>query len=443
MITKSISLEAAQEAKKRWDSLAKPVGSLGELERLIERIASIQGTADVRIDRRKIVVFCADNGITAENICGSDPSLTAILAETIANARGNVSVMAAAAGCEVICVDIGLFSANATANVLDRKIRCGTRNFAKEPSMTLEEVKAAIQVGEELAATFAKDTDILLAGEVGIGNTTTSAAVAAALLGRSAKDVVGRGAGLDDAGLVRKIQVIDSAIERYGLRRSVDFQYGRSGFPEENRFDKEGDASSCACHPERSEGFRQGVENAKDLSYYSNLENRRFAFTRTCHPERSEGSRQETEKEKMNPQKNGYTASPEETLRILRCVGGLDIAAMAGLYMGCAKMHIPAILDGAISAAAALVAERLLPGTKNFLLASHRSREPMAALHLRELGLTPILQADLALGEGTGGICLLPPLDLALAAYRNAATFAESGLCLAKEGGQTTYIKGE
>ena len=112
---------------------------------------------------------------------------------------------------------------------------------------------------------------------------------------------------------------------------------------------------------------------------------------------------------------------------------------MAGFYIGCAKRRVPAILDGAISAAAALLAERLAPGTRSFLLASHQSREPMAGYLLGELGLTPILRADLALGEGTGALCLLPLIDLALAAYHNAATFAESGLLVHEEDGSAEY----
>ena len=412
-----IDVRAEEYAQARWNSLAKPVGSLGELERLVTRMAGMQGTADVRAGRRTIAVFCADNGVTEEGICSSDPALTAVIAANIASGRGNVSVMAKAAGCEVVCADVGMFSSETGApagaddpprsgstnkktglfsSERDRtemvccRVRPGTRNFAREPAMTPTEAETAISFGMELAGELAEQgADLLLAGEAGIGNTTTSAAVAAALLKLPANAVAGRGAGLDDEGFARKVRVIDDALGKYGLRKGGAFF------------------------------FRGNDSSAKDEGRPAGAEREAPSCEKACPETAGAGDRAFATDESRRR---------EEAFHILCCVGGLDIAAMAGFYIGCAKKRVPVILDGAISAAAGLLAERLAPGTRHFLLASHLSREPMAAYILEELDLIPIIHAGLALGEGTGGICLLPMIDLALAAYNNAATFAESGL---------------
>lgn len=442
-----IDVRAEEKSQARWNSLAKPVGSLGELERLAVRMAGMRGTADVCAKRRTIVVFCADNGVTAEGICGSDPALTAVIAANIAAGRGNVSAMAKAAGCEVICVDVGMFSPEKSscagvgdpprsvfADTMDGKsekkelfssgrawtekapgmvscrVRAGTRNFAREPAMTPMEAEAAISVGMELAKKLADDgADLLLAGEAGIGNTTTSAAVAAALLNLPANAVAGRGAGLDDEGLARKVRVIEEALDKYGLRK------------EETIFSRGNDSSA----------------NAEGRQVCSECEG--FSQEKACREmagDQQTDSAAGTDDQILEMEK---IRRSEEAFHILCCVGGLDIAAMAGFYIGCAKNRVPVILDGAISAAAALLAERLAPGTRSYLLASHQSREPMAAYILEELGLNPILRAGLALGEGTGGICLLPLIDIALAACSNAATFAESGLDVNVESGAPAY----
>ena len=439
-----IDKEAETAAKGRWDALAKPVGSLGELERLVIRMAGIRGTADLRAGRRAIAVFCADNGVTAEGVCGSDPALTAVIAANIAAGRGNVSAMAKAARCEVVCVDVGMFGQAANENVpsagaasaeetspdrlrkeaeisltriwvekagipgggesalglVRRAVRRGTRNFAKEPAMTPDEACAALSVGESMAKALADGgAELLLAGEAGIGNTTTSAALAAALLGLPAGAVVGRGAGLDDEGLARKTRVIDEALKNYGFCPDESLPAATlNRTPPEHFAEKNNAAEGKPGARSRTSAFRGAAGSGQEPD-----PGRALAFRALC------------------------------------CVGGFDLAAMAGFYIGCAKRRVPAILDGAISAAAALLAERLAPGTRSFLLASHQSREPMAGYLLGELGLTPILRADLALGEGTGALCLLPLIDLALAAYHNAATFAESGLLVHEEDGSAEY----
>ena len=222
--------------------------------------------------------------------------------------------------------------------VLDRKVRRSTGNIAREPAMTRQQALHALETGMELAAQAAADgVQALGIGEMGIGNTTTSSAVAAALLQKKAEEVTGRGAGLDDVKLQKKIRVIQETIERCDL----------------------------------------------------------------------------------------YQASATE---VLAKVGGFDIAAMAGACMGAAIYEIPLILDGLISMVAALAAERLLPGSKDFLIASHASREPATIALIKELALAPVIYADMALGEGTGAMMLLPMLAMAKAVYDETNSFSDAGV---------------
>lgn len=215
------------------------------------------------------------------------------------------------------------------------KVRMGTRNFRKEPAMTDAEAEQAIETGMELVRECKEAGYTLLGtGEMGIGNTTTSAAMAAALLGVSAETVTGRGAGLSDAGLLHKQQIVREALEKYRLTK-------------------------------------------------------------------------------------------EEPMRILCTVGGLDIAGLCGVFLGGAKYHVPIVADGVISAVAALTAERLAPGTREYVIPSHRGKEPASDLLMRELQLNPIIDAGLALGEGTGAVMMFSLLDLAMTLYESGATFRD------------------
>jgi len=239
---------------------------------------------------------------------------------------------------DVVAIDVGINWNQPIPGVLDRKVRPGTRNFLLEPAMTIEEMENAISTGMELAAEYkAKGYDLLCAGEMGIGNTTTTAAVAASLLKLNGSQVCGRGAGLSDAGLQRKIQAVHSAVTKYGL----------------------------------------------------------------------------------------YSVPVRQ---VLACVGGFDIAAMAGLYMGAKRYGIPVVLDGAISLVAALCAEMMDPGTVQYLIPSHKSREPVCQTICSRLGLSPVLDANMALGEGTGAVLMVPVLKTALAVYRESVRFEDSGV---------------
>lgn len=324
--------EAMARAQKKWDAVGKPLGSLGLLEDAVVRMAGVFGTPDFAIDRKCVVVMCADNGVVAQGVSQSGQEVTAIVARNLAERRSSVCKMAKIAGAEVYPVDVGVAIPVEHPGIAQCCVRRGTRNMAAEPPMTRKETVRAIEVGIQTAEQLANDgVQLLATGEMGIGNTTTSAAVLSVLLDRSPAEIAGRGAGLSTAGLRRKIQVIESAIERY---------------------------------------------------------------------------------------------DPDEldSVDILCKLGGLDIAGLCGVFLGGALCHTPVIVDGLISAAAALLAVNLCPDVKDYLLASHLSSEPAAKPAMEALGLRPIIQAGLHLGEGTGAVAVMPLLDMAMAVY-NGDTF--------------------
>ena len=327
--------EAALLAKRHWDSVAKPLNSLGVLERDLIRIAAVQRTSDISIDGKAIVVMCADNGIVEEGVTQTGQEVTAIVAGHMGKNTSCVCLMASLAGARVVPVDVGMACDADSRGVLPRKIVRGTRNFLKEPAMTREETIRAMEVGIEIAAML-KEEGCRLAGsgEMGIGNTTTSSAVLSVLLNQPAGVVTGRGAGLDTPSLHRKIQVIEEGIR---LRKP----------------------------------------------------------------------------------------DPADGIDVLSKVGGLDLAGLAGFYIGCAHYRIPVVLDGLICAAAALAAVRICPRVRGFMLASHISAEPAGAMALEALGLEPAINAGMCLGEGTGAAALFPLLDMALKVYRTMSTFGE------------------
>ncbi|MGN1030695.1 MAG: nicotinate-nucleotide--dimethylbenzimidazole phosphoribosyltransferase [Butyricicoccaceae bacterium] len=333
---------AAEEAKAcawaHWDSIAKPLRSLGLLEEAVVQLAGIQRTPEVCIDRRRVVVFCADNGIVAQGVTQSGQDVTAVVTENIAHGRSSVCRMAQSLGAEVVPVDVGVARELHAEGIVSRRITCGTKDFTVERAMSREQAVRAIEVGIEMAERAKADgIQLLAAGEMGIGNTTTSAAVTAVLLGVDPQTVTGRGSGLTSEGLRRKVQVIRGGI---------------------------------ALH----------------------------------HP------------------------NPDDVLDVFSAVGGFDLCAMCGLYLGAAANGIGAVLDGIISCAAALCACRLCPAVSDYLIASHRSAEPAGELLLEALGKQPMITAGMALGEGTGAVAAWPLLDLALTVYREMCTFEETDI---------------
>lgn len=326
------------DVKKHWDSIAKPLDGLGRFEEMVAAIGWAQGTDDVAVGERAVIIMCADNGVVSQGVSQSGQEVTAAVAASIGRNESSVCRMAAFAGARVVPVDIGIASNEKIDGVIDAKIRTGTRDFTIEPAMTVPETLRAIQVGVEIVEKCAKSGIRLIAtGEMGIGNTTTSSAVAAALLGQPADSVVGRGAGLSDSALWKKRKVVKESIDKYDL----------------------------------------------------------------------------------------YSA---DAFRILQTVGGLDIAGLTGVFIGGAVYHIPIIIDGLISAAAALTAEYLIPGVRRFMLASHIGKEPAMAKLLERLELKPVICADMALGEGTGAVMLFPLLDMAMSVYAAKTQFSRLGI---------------
>ena len=330
--------EAMGRAKARWDSIAKPLGSLGALEDAVIRIAGMTGSPDVDISKRAVVVMCADNGVVAEGVTQTGQEVTAIVAENMSTGDTSVCAMSRAAGAEVVPVDIGTVTPLKGARIRQKCVRRGTANMTQGPAMSREEAVQAILAGVEIAQELrGQGVNLLATGEMGIGNTTTSSALAAVLLNRPVEDMTGRGAGLSSEGLQRKIRAIETAI-------------------------------------------------------------------RVNKPD------------------------PGDVLDVLHKVGGLDIAGLAGVFLGGALCRTPVLVDGFISSVAALVAARLCPHCKDYMLGSHASEEPASQLVLSELNLRPFLYAGMRLGEGTGAVAVMPLLDMGLAVYREMTTFEDTNI---------------
>lgn len=333
------SEKAAQAARERWNHVAKPLHSLGLLEDAIVKIAAVQGTEEICLEKKALIIMCADNGIVEEGVSQTGQEVTAVVTENFTKGDSCVCRMAKQAGVRVIPVDIGvagnLEHCGTVYPLRDCKIAYGTRNFYKEPAMTKQETLAAIETGIRLVAELKKQgCQILAIGEMGIGNTTTSSAVASVLLGVDPAVLTGRGAGLSDDGLKRKRQVIEEAIQMH---------------------------------------------------------------------------------------KPNWKAPVD----VLSKVGGLDLAGLAGVCLGGAICHIPVVLDGVITAAAALAATSLCPAVSKYLLASHVSAEPAGKMILERLGLTAVIEGNMCLGEGTGAMAFMPMLDMAADIYKNMCTFRD------------------
>ncbi|MCD8083191.1 MAG: nicotinate-nucleotide--dimethylbenzimidazole phosphoribosyltransferase [Clostridiales bacterium] len=214
-----------EEAMRRWDGIAKPIEGLGQFEKMIARIAAIQGTADVDVSRRAVVIFCADHGVTAEGVTQTDSSVTAVVPENFARGIASVNRMARLAEAEVIPVDVGVAGELHEPGVRDMKIARGPANLRREPAMTLEQAFTAVHDGIALAGEL-KDAGygLLAVGEMGIGNTTASSAIASVLLDLPPEAVTGRGAGLSGEGLRHKVEVIREAIALHHPDRTQPFE---------------------------------------------------------------------------------------------------------------------------------------------------------------------------------------------------------------------------
>ncbi len=328
-----IDRKAYEETIARFDDIAKPVGGMGDFEPLLARVAAAQGSADIDISRRCVLVYCADNGVVKQGTTPGGHEVTTAVAGLLVRGKASVAAMAAACNVDVFGVDMGMI--DDMPGLRDRKIRRGTDDISEGPAMTREEAQKAIQAGIDCAWEAGEQGyRIIAVGETGIGNTTSSSALAAAFLGRPARDVTGRGAGLDDTMLQHKIEVIDRALAR----------------------------------------------NAPDIS---------------------------------------------DPLDVLAKLGGFDIAAMVGTFIGGGIIGLPVIMDGFIASVAALTAVKIDARVRDYIIPSHMSEEPGMAHVAEALGLRPVLSANMHLGEGTGAVMLLPLLDTALAVYRHAAHFSD------------------
>jgi len=327
---------AAIATRDRLDQLVKPAGSLGLLEPLIERWAQITGAPPPERLRAGVLVCVADHGHVAHGTSLFAEEVTAQVAAATARGETALGVLAARGGHELLVADIGLAGAT-PAGVRNAKVAPGSADMTAAPALTEDELAAALATGAALAGELCeRGVDCLVLGEIGIGNTTTTAALACALTGSPPELTVGRGTGLDAAGLERKRATVAAALERHGAR-----------------------------------------------------------------------------------------LAPREAMRSL---GGLELAALAGAATAASRLGLPVILDGYAVTAAALAAVALEQSVGEALIASHRSAEPGHEPLLAELGLEPLLDLRLRLGEASGALLSLPLIEAAGTLYREMGTFAESGV---------------
>jgi nicotinate-nucleotide--dimethylbenzimidazole phosphoribosyltransferase len=330
-----------QEARQQLLAKTMPPWALGRLLDLAVDLCGMSGKCPPPTARKTVVVMAADHGVTAAGVSAFPSSVTQQMVANFVRGGAGINVLARRAGATVRIVDVGvagdLSALVPPGSVVDRRIADGTRNFAEEPAMTREQAWAAISAGLAEVEALAETTDVFALGEMGIGNTTPSAAIVAALTGHPVAEVTGRGTGIDDAAHHRKVAVITQALER-------------------------------------------------------------------------------------------WQPDPGDAVDVLTKVGGLEIGALAGVILGAAARQKPVVVDGFISTAAALLAQGLAPGCTKYLIAAHRSVECGHQVALEKLGLAPLLDLQLRLGEGTGAAVAFHLLDDAVAILTEMATFVEAGV---------------
>lgn len=326
------AMTAAEEYQAR---LAKPPGSLGRLEEISIQLAGITGRVHNALNKKQLLVFAADNGVVAEGVSSAPQSVTKQQTINLMRGKTGAAVLAKHFGCGLTVCDVGVNADIYESTVLNRKIAYGTQNICTGPAMTREQTLQAILTGAEIARTV--DADVIGVGEMGIGNTTTSSAVLAVLLGADVEAVTGRGGGITEESFRKKKAVIRTAIEV-------------------NRPDR------------------------------------------------------------------------DDVVGVLSKVGGFDLAAMCGAFLGAAAARRPAVIDGLISAAAALCAVRLCPNVRGYLVPSHASFEIGYRLAMEAMDLHPLFDLGMRLGEGSGCPLAFQVLDAACAVINDMATFDEAGI---------------
>jgi nicotinate-nucleotide--dimethylbenzimidazole phosphoribosyltransferase len=335
---KPLDQAAMSQARARQDTLTKPAGSLGRLEDLSIQLAGIRGQPRPQIKHKAIVVMAADHGVMTEGTSAFPQEVTAQMVLNFVHGGAAINVISRQIGARVVVVDIGVAGQTLFPGVLDRKIAGGTQNMCRGPAMTADQAVRALETGiEVIEDEIEKGLDIVGTGEMGIGNTTASSAICAAITGRTVAEVTGRGTGLDDRQLQHKIEIVRQAL----------------------------------------------AVNRPDA---------------------------------LKP------------LEVLAKVGGFEIGGLAGVMLGAAARRVPAVVDGFISGAAALIAASLSPPAKDYFIAAHISVEPGHRRLLEYLGLRPLLDFNMRLGEGTGAALGIALAETSCLILNEMATFAEAGV---------------
>ena len=341
---KPVERKWVQKAQERTFQLVMPTRALGRLHDISEQLCGIQETLAPAIDHKTILVMAGDHGVVEEGVSAYPKEVTPAMVQTFIAGGAGINAISRQVGADVWVVDMGVVAdIDATGlkgadRLIVQKVAKGTANFARGPAMSRQEAETAIVTGfQQAASLFEQGTDILGTGDMGIGNTTPSAAIGAVLTGASLEEMVGRGTGIDDAGLARKRDVI---------RRGIEFN----------------------------------------------------------------------------------SPHPEDGLDVLTKVGGFEIGGIAGAILAGAFHRRTVVVDGFISTAGALVAYSLCPTVKDYLFAGHCSEEPGHRLMLQHLGLEPILDLGMRLGEGTGAALAMGVIEAAVRMFKEVLTFEEAGV---------------
>jgi nicotinate-nucleotide--dimethylbenzimidazole phosphoribosyltransferase len=339
----TVDEQRLREAQQHLDSLTKPIGSLGQVEAVAAQYVAWREENPPRVAKKAAYVFAADHGITDEGVSAYPREVTQQMVRNFLSGGAAINVLARHTQSDIVIVDVGVDADfDEVAGLTHRKVRRGTRNFAREAAMTEAELNAALQVGLDLAAEASAHGRTLIAlGEMGIGNTSAATAITAALTGQPVSALTGRGTGLDQDRCLLKAQIIDKAL--------------------------------------------------------------RFHF-------------------------GDFVNTKPDALEILRCVGGLEIAAIAGMVLGASAHRIAVVIDGFICSAGAAVACAIAPNARNAIIAGHLSQEPGHRFLLEHMKVKPLLQLDMRLGEGTGAVLTFPLIEAAVHIYNEMATFGSAGV---------------
>jgi nicotinate-nucleotide--dimethylbenzimidazole phosphoribosyltransferase len=334
---------AMELARTRQQQLTKPAGSLGRLEDIAIRIAGITKQPLPRIQSKAVIIMAADHGVTSEGVSAYPSAVTPQMVHNFLQSGAAINALARHVGAKVIVVDVGVAADITHPDLLSRKVAFGTANMTLAPAMTRAHMLAAIQVGLDICdALLDQGIDLVATGDMGIGNTTASSAITAALLQTPVALVTGHGTGISDEQLTHKVEVIEKALAH-------------------------------------------------------------------------------------------HAPNPGDPFDVLMKVGGLEIAGLVGVIVAAASRRVPIVIDGFISGAAALVAVEFKPLISEYLLAGHASVERGHRLILERLGLFPLLDLQLRLGEGTGAVLAMSIIEAALRAHCEMATFEEAGVSQRKE----------